>query len=99
MNYKETLFEFPRELSRANSLAGKADEEIHREEERRLFYVAITRGRDTLTVYGRLRGGKNKQRTPSGFLRELSGDCSLHQARRRVDLSYGSCSNSARELR
>ena len=82
MNYKETLFEFPRELSRANFLAGKSDEDIHREEERRLFHVAVTRARDALTLYGRLRGGKSRQETPSGFLRELGDDATLKHALR-----------------
>ena len=81
-NYKETLFEFPRELSPANSLVDKSDDEIHREEERRLFYVAVTRARDTLSLYGRLRGGKNKQEIPSGYLRDLADDASLKHALR-----------------
>jgi len=76
-SYKETLFEFPRELGLANSAIDKTDDEIHKEEERRLFYVAITRARDTLTLYGKMRGGKNKQETPSGFLRELADDEAL----------------------
>jgi superfamily I DNA/RNA helicase/RecB family exonuclease len=98
MNYKETLFEFPRELSRANSLAGKSDDEIHREEERRLFYVAITRARDTLTLYGRLRGGKNKQETPSGFLRDLGDDSTLRPALRIRDPRYAAREEIVREL-
>ena len=98
MNYKETLFEFPRELSRANSLAGKSDEEIHREEERRLFYVAITRARDALTLYGRLRGGKNKQETPSGFLRDLGEDSTVRHALRIRDPRDAARKEIAREL-
>lgn len=81
-NYKETLFEFPRDLSPANSAVDKSDDQIHKEEERRLFYVALTRARDTLTLYGRLRGGKTKQETPSGYLRELGEDASLKGAMR-----------------
>lgn len=98
MSYKETLFEFPRELSRANSLAGKSDDEIHREEERRLFYVAVTRARDTLTLYGRLRGGKNKQETPSGFLRDLADDSTLRPALRIRDPRLGAREDLVREL-
>lgn len=98
MNYKETLFEFPRELSRANSLVGKSDEEIHREEERRLFYVAVTRARDTLTLYGRLRGGKNKQETPSGFLRDLGDDSTVKHALRIRDPRYAARESLVREL-
>jgi DNA helicase II / ATP-dependent DNA helicase PcrA len=81
-NYKETLFEFPRDLSPANYLVQKSDDQIHKEEERRLFYVAVTRARDTLTLYGRLRGGKQKQEVPSGYLRDLSDDSALKHALR-----------------
>jgi len=98
MNYKETLFEFPRDLNRANSLAGKSDDEIHREEERRLFYVAVTRARDTLTLYGRLRGGKNKQETPSGFLRDLADDPALRPALRIRDSRFAARDELVREL-
>jgi len=76
-HYRETLFEFPRDLSPANYQVDKSDDQIHAEEERRLFYVAITRARDTLTLYGRLRAGKNKQEIPYGYLRELSDDSSM----------------------
>jgi len=98
MNSKETLFEFPRELSRANSLVAKSDDDIHREEERRLFYVAVTRARDTLTLYGRLRGGKNKQEIPSGFLRELSDDSTLKHALRIREQRYAAREEIVREL-
>jgi len=81
-SYKETLFEFPRDLSPANYSAEKTDDQIHKEEERRLFYVAVTRARDTLTLYGRLRGGKNKQEIPDGYLRELSEDATVKHALR-----------------
>ena len=76
-NYKETLFEFPRELGLAGSAVDKPNEHIHREEERRLFYVAITRARDTLSLYGKMRGGKTKQEIPSGYLRDLAEDSEL----------------------
>ena len=81
-SYKETLFEFPRALSLSNSMAEKSDEQIHKEEERRLFYVAVTRARDNLTLYGKLRGGKKKQEIPSGFLRELAEDAALKSSLR-----------------
>ena len=76
-NYKETLFEFPRSLGLSGSAGDTPDEQIQKEEERRLFYVAVTRARDTLTLYGRTRNGKNKQEIPSGYLRELAEDASL----------------------
>jgi DNA helicase II / ATP-dependent DNA helicase PcrA len=79
-SYKETLFEFPRELAQTHSRIDKTDEQVHKEEERRLFYVAVTRARDTLTLYGKLRGGKNKQEIPYGFLRELTEDSAVKHA-------------------
>jgi DNA helicase-2/ATP-dependent DNA helicase PcrA len=74
-SYKETLFEFPRELSLSGSAGEKADDQVHKEEERRLFYVAVTRARDTLTLYGR--AAKGKQEIPLAFLRELANDETL----------------------
>ncbi len=80
-NYKETLFEFPRELSPGNYRIDKADDQIHREEERRLFYVAITRARDTLTLYGKKRASKKKEaEIPPTYLRELADDQSIKHA-------------------
>ena len=84
-SYKETLFEFPRALGPANSLIEKSDDEIHREEERRLFYVAVTRARDTLTLYGKLRGGNAKPELPYGYLKELAEDTTLKQSVRTRD--------------
>lgn len=80
-NYKETLFEFPRELNPGNYRIEKTDDQIHREEERRLFYVAITRARDTLTLYGRKRASKRKDaEIPPTYLRELTDDQSIRHA-------------------
>src|SRR5262249_42667424 len=73
--YKESLVEFPRELRDAESLANDEDRELCRQEERRLFYVAMTRARDSLTIYARQ--GKGKDQTPDGFLRDLLKDSSL----------------------
>ena len=97
-NYKETLFEFPRHLSPANALLDKTDEQIHKEEELRLFYVAVTRARDTLTLYGRLRGGKNKQEVPSGYLRDLSDDSTLKHALRLRDARCESREEASADL-
>ncbi len=83
-SYRETLVEFPRELRFLNTPSDKPDDELHREEERRLFYVALTRAKDTLTLYGKLKPGKNKQQTPPGFMRDLAEDTTLqHQFRLR----------------
>lgn len=80
-NYKETLFEFPRELSPGSYRIEKADDQIHKEEERRLFYVAVTRARDTLSLYGKKRVSKKKDaEIPPTYLREMSEDQALKQA-------------------
>jgi DNA helicase-2/ATP-dependent DNA helicase PcrA len=75
-NYKETLFEFPRELRTSFGATEKEDKDLHREEERRLFYVAITRARDTLTLYGK-KNSRSKKQTPSGYIAELLDDKEL----------------------
>lgn len=65
VSYRETLFEFPqalREMPRTDD--GK---QIQQEEERRLFYVALTRARDSLHVYAR--PGTGKDISPAGLLR------------------------------
>lgn len=67
--YKEPLFEFPQQLRDPGSAAHGDDKTIHEQEERRLFYVAMTRARDSLTMYGKGRGKKDP--TPPGYLREL----------------------------
>jgi len=67
--YRESLIEFPREL-RNSGLASDDEKQISEQEERRLFYVAMTRARDTLTLYGQFGRGKT-ERTPAGYIREL----------------------------
>ena len=75
-SYKEPLVDFPRELQGAGSVAYFDDKEICRQEERRLFYVAMTRARDSLTIYAKQGTGK-KDPTPNGFLRDLLKDPGL----------------------
>jgi DNA helicase II / ATP-dependent DNA helicase PcrA len=75
-SYKEPLVDFPRELQGAGSIPFVDDKEICRQEERRLFYVAMTRARDSLTIYAKQGTGK-KDPTPNGFLRDLLKDPSL----------------------
>jgi DNA helicase-2/ATP-dependent DNA helicase PcrA len=72
VNYREPLVEFPSELRHPDSVASGETKEIHKEEERRLFYVAMTRARDTLAIYAPR--GRGKDPTPPGFLRPLLGD-------------------------
>ena len=69
MYYREALLELPHEL-RNSGWDGQDEKEIHGQEERRLFYVAMTRARDTLTICAPVGRGE-KDKTPPGFLREL----------------------------
>jgi DNA helicase-2/ATP-dependent DNA helicase PcrA len=75
-SYKETLVAFPQELRDPDSLTGTDDKRLHEQEERRLFYVAMTRARDSLRIYAREGTGKN-DKSPPGYLRELIRNKSL----------------------
>ncbi len=75
IGYEEPLVELPRELCDPDSVAWDEGRELHQQEERRLFYVAMTRARDSLTIYAKQ--GKGKDTTPPGFLRDLLKDSSL----------------------
>ncbi|MGC2697368.1 MAG: ATP-dependent DNA helicase [Candidatus Angelobacter sp.] len=72
--FKEGLFEFPPGLR--SSIAVGEGKVVHDQEERRLFYVAITRARDRLAIGSRPGKGK-KDPTPPGFLRTLINSLSL----------------------
>ncbi len=67
--YKEPLIAFPEEL-RSSGTAANDDKRLHEEEERRLFYVAMTRAKDSLTIYAHLGRGK-KDPKPTQFLRDF----------------------------
>src|SRR5258708_4916202 len=69
-SYKETLVGFPCELRDPDSAAEGDDKTLHGQDERRLFYVAMTRARDTLRVYARQGRGKTNK-NPDGYTREL----------------------------
>ena len=73
--YRETLVEFPQELRDPNSATVADDKTLHDQEERRLFYVAMTRAKDSLHIYGKQGTGRDK--TPAGFMRELISNASL----------------------
>ena len=75
-SHKETLVAFPRELRDQDSITEADDKTLHGEEERRLFYVAMTRARDSLHIYAREGVGKI-DKTPAGYMRELIGNHSL----------------------
>jgi superfamily I DNA/RNA helicase/RecB family exonuclease len=74
-SYKEPLVDFPRELQGAGAAPIFDDKEYCKQEERRLFYVAMTRARDSLTIYGRR--GRGREPAPDGYLRDLLKDPSL----------------------
>ena len=76
MGYKESLVEFPPDLRDPDSVALDEGKVLHDQEERRLFYVAMTRARDSLTIYAQKGRGK-KDQTPPGFLRYLIKDSTL----------------------
>src|ERR1700676_3659304 len=70
--YRESLVEAPRELRDPDSAAAGDDKTLNDQEERRLFYVAMTRAKDSLHIYGKQGIGRDK--TPAGFMRELIGN-------------------------
>jgi DNA helicase-2/ATP-dependent DNA helicase PcrA len=74
-NYRETLVEFPQELRDPDSAAAADDKTLYDQEERRLFYVAMTRAKDSLHIYGKQGIGRDK--TPAGLMRELIGNAGL----------------------
>ena len=69
--YKESLVGFPPEL-RSRSAAQDADPKTqHEHEERRLFYVAMTRAMDHLYLCGKAGSSKGEPIAPSKYMREL----------------------------
>src|SRR5208337_112537 len=67
--YHEPLIAFPGELRRSNT-SSHDDKTLHEEEERRLFYVAMTRAKDTLAIFAN-QGQSKKDPKPTKFLREF----------------------------
>ncbi len=85
--YREDLFEFPQALRDALTLSEGDAKEQNKQEERRLFYVAMTRARDTLAICGKRSTSKKPQvppryadLTPAGFIREFAKDRHLADA-------------------
>jgi DNA helicase-2/ATP-dependent DNA helicase PcrA len=75
LSFRESLVEFPRELRDPDSAVAEDDKTLNDQEERRLFYVAMTRAKDTLRIYGKQGTGRDK--TPAGYMRELIGNAAL----------------------
>ena len=69
-NYKEPLVEFPQELRSKDNAAESPPKVLHEEEERRLFYVAMTRAKDELYLCGKISKAKNDP-APTKYMREL----------------------------
>lgn len=70
-SYREELVEFPEALRNRENIPERDPKSLHEEEERRLFYVAMTRAEDELFLSGRPAGKKDL--TPAGYLRDLVG--------------------------
>jgi DNA helicase-2/ATP-dependent DNA helicase PcrA len=75
LGHRETLVEFPRELRDPDSAVAADDKTLNEQEERRLFYVAMTRAKDSLHIYGKQGIGRDK--TPAGLMRELIANAAL----------------------
>ena len=71
-DYRKDKFPIPQELLKG--IQSKFDEkELHQQEERRLFYVAITRAKEKLIITYAKRYGENKTDSkPSKFLDEIT---------------------------
>ena len=69
--YKECLVEFPQQLRAETSLYATDPKTLHEREERRLFYVAMTRAMDDLFVCGKAGTMRGEPAPPSKYLREL----------------------------
>ena len=74
-NYKEPLVEFPQQLRSKDTAADADAKTLHEQEERRLFYVSMTRAMDELYLCGKVPRGKNP--IPTKYLRELVSEARL----------------------
>jgi ATP-dependent DNA helicase UvrD/PcrA len=83
-SYKPPLFEFPAELREDDSFPQTDGKVLHDQEERRLFYVAMTRARDSLSMYAQQGKGKTDP-TPPGYIRELLGNPDIRRWFRKRD--------------
>ena len=69
--YKEPLVEFPPSLRSRRDALGGDPKTRHAEEERRLFYVAMTRAMDELYLCGKVGRDKGQDAPPTKYMREL----------------------------
>ncbi|HET9408517.1 MAG TPA: ATP-dependent DNA helicase [Candidatus Sulfotelmatobacter sp.] len=74
--FRETLVEFPNDLRDPDSAGEGDDRTLNAQDERRLFYVAMTRARDSLKIYAK-QGTGRKDKTPPGNVREILQDTTL----------------------
>lgn len=71
LNYRSKPFYVPSDLSKGIK-AGDDEKELYKQEERRLFYVAMTRAKERLYLTRAIRYGNNKRDSkPSVFLTEI----------------------------
>jgi DNA helicase II / ATP-dependent DNA helicase PcrA len=68
--YKESLVEFPRQL-RNRDAAETDPKTLHDQEERRLYYVAMTRAMDELYLCGKAGSERKQPVPPKGYMRDL----------------------------
>ena len=68
--YKESLVEFPQHL-RSRHTVESDPKTLHEQEERRLFYVAMTRAMDELYLCGKAGSERKQPAPPKGYMREL----------------------------
>jgi DNA helicase II / ATP-dependent DNA helicase PcrA len=69
---REALLHFPRELYDPDSASESDNKTLGEQEELRLFYVAMTRARDSLTFFAKQ--GRGKEKSPPGPLRDMMSD-------------------------
>ncbi len=72
-HYQEPLVGFPRELRNFSSTLDGDAKQLHADEQRRLFYVGMTRAKDELYLCGRTKSKKSPPAPPAKYLQELAG--------------------------